>query len=278
MKDFLSRYGLRILAISAAVAVLLSVLSFLSATSTVLRSALGTVTAPFHAAVTAVENWITDKQRYYADYTALEAENADLRRQLADAEEALRQAQSDREENALLRELLSLKAQRRDFAFCPADVIDRQSSNWNALLTLDRGTSDEVAVGDCVVSAEGYLVGVVCEAGLNWCSVRTVTDSEIELGARVFRTGELATASGDFTLMERQRLRLNYLSADAELLAGDYVVTSGLGGFYPSGLPIGTVESVRRDEGREPYAILVPFVSPDTLGEVFVITDYAIID
>ena len=78
--------------------------------------------------------------------------------------------------------------------------------------------------------------------------------------------------------MEQGRLRLDYLPADCRLLSGDLVVTSGLGGFYPSGLVIGSVEEVRLDDsGAASYAILAPRVNFDQLAEVFVIKSFDIV-
>ena len=235
MREFLEKYGLRLLIITTACAVLISVLSFVSATSGFLQNAVGVLTYPFRSAVTAVATWAEDKQRYYKDYSDLIAENEALRERVAELERDARQAEADREENALLRELLELRAQRRDLTFESAAVIDRESTNWTSALTLNRGTAHGVEKNDCVVSAEGDLVGVVSAVGYNWCTVLTVIDTDTELGARVFRTREVAVAEGDLALMGEGKLKLSYLSADAQLLSGDVVTTSGLGGFYPGG-------------------------------------------
>ena len=64
------------------------------------------------------------------------------------------------------------------------------------------------------------------------------------MGAIVFRSGEAAIASGSFNLMADSLLQLNYISSEEALLNGDLVVTSGLGGYYPSNLVIGEVEEV----------------------------------
>ena len=134
-------------------------------------------------------------------------------------------------------------------------------------------------MGDCVVSAEGYLVGVVSKVGLNWSTVLTVVDTDTELGARIFRTGEIAVAEGDFSLMGEGKLKLSYLKADEEVLIGDQIVTSGLGGYYPSGLVIGSVESVQTDDdGLARYAVLAPMVDFDALTELFVIVDHDIVE
>lgn len=278
MKDFFARHGLRILLAAAALAVVICVLSYLSATSSLLRNAAGIVVSPFRAAFTAVENWVQDKRRYYADYTALAEENAALRRQIADMEEEVRRSKADREENALLRDLIGLREQRRDLVWESAYVLDRTSSNWTSSLTLNHGTDRGIAVQDCVVSAEGYLVGVVSEVGYNWCTVLTLIDTDTELGARIFRTDDIVVAEGDFSLMGEKRLKLSYLPTGTTLLGGDYVVTSGLGGYFPAGLAIGTVESVRADAGRDPYAVVAPLVDFDALSEVFVVTDFTVVD
>ena len=279
MKDFFERHGLRLLAITAAIAVVLSVLSYFASTSSVLRNVLGVAAAPLRAASSSVQTWFADKQRYYADYTALLEENEALRLEVAELRQNDRQAQLDREEIALLRELMDLREQRRDFVFESAKILEHSDTNWTSTLTLDRGTNCGIAVNDCVVSAEGYLVGVVSEVGMNWASVLTVIDTDIELGARIFRTSEVAVAEGDFTLMGQKHLKLSYLSPAASLLAGDYIVTSGLGGYYPSGLVIGTVSSVNtNDDGLAQYAVIAPMLDFDTLSEVFVIKDFDIVD
>ncbi len=279
MRDFLEKYGLRLLIAVTLCAVTLSVLSYVSATSGFLQNAVGVVTYPFRAAATAVTGWVEDKQRYYKDYSDLLAENEELRSRVAELESDARQAEADREENALLRELLELREQRRDLTFESAAVIDRESTNWTSALTLNRGTAHGVEKNDCVISSEGYLVGVVSAVGYNWCTVLTVIDTDTEIGARVFRTQEIAVAEGDLALMGEGKLRLSYLSADAQLLTGDVVTTSGLGGFYPGGLVIGTVETVQTgDDGLAQYAVLAPSARLDELKEVFVIKEFDVVE
>ena len=279
MKKFFSRHGMLILALAALIAVALSVLSYVSSTSTVLHNAAGVAASPFRAAAEGVRRWVEDKQRYYQDYNDLLAENQALREEVAELRANARQAESDREENALLRELIGLREQRRDFEFESAKVLERGANNWTRTLTLNRRTAHGVAVNNVVVSSEGYLVGVVTETGLNWCTVQAVTDTDTELGALLFRTGDAVIAEGDFTLMRQDRLKVTYLPADTALLVGDYIVTSGLGGYYPSNLVIGTVERVEADDnGLAQYAVLAPMVDFDALTELFIIKSFDIVE
>ena len=280
MKDFLKNNGLWILFAGAVIAVALALLSFFSNTSSPLVNLANTISAPFRAGYTAVATWFNDKQNYYRDTTALEAENEELRRQLAEMEEAVRRAERDSAENARLRELLDLRAQRRDLTsdMEAAYITANSNTNWSSTLTLNKGTDHGVEVNDCVIDETGALVGIIHEVGLNWATVQTVVDSNTSLGARVFRTGDLGLAQGNFTLMEDGRLRLDYLPGGSDLLSGDLVLTSGLGGFYPSDLVIGTVEEVLPDDsGSSVYAILTPKVSLDRLEEVFIIKSFDIV-
>ena len=279
MKNFLKNHGLWVLFAAAVIAVALAVMSALSSTSSILSNAANIVASPFRSAYTAVATWFNDKQNYYRDTTALQEENAALRKRIAEMEETVRQAEAALDENERLRELLNLREQRRDLSDIEAAYItEHEVTNWTSSLTLDKGTAHGVEVGDCVIDETGVLVGVVSKTGLDWSTVLTLVDTDTSLGAQIFRTGDLVVAQGDFSLMGRDRLRLDYLPEDCQLLGGDLVVTSGLGGYYPSGLVIGSVEEVQVDDsGAASYAIVAPGVDFAALTEVFVIKSFDIV-
>ena len=121
-------------------------------------------------------------------------------------------------------------------------------------------------------------MGVISRAGTNWSTILTLVDTDTSLGVRVFRTKDLGLAQGDFALMGEDRLRLDFLAPECELLGGDLVETSGLGGFYPPGLVVGSVEEVLVDDsGAASYAVLTPAVDLDALTEVFIIKEFDIV-
>ena len=260
--------------------VIVLTLSILSATGTgLLNNIAGTIASPFRSAGAAIGNWFGSISDKFDSVEALQKENEELRKRVAQLEDANRQAETDSQENGRLRSLLNLRQQRRDFTFESAKVTQYENSNWASTLTLNRGTSSGVAVNNCVVNETGALVGVVTEVGLNWCTVATVLDTQAQFGATVFRTGESAVAMGDLELMQSGKLKLSYLSGANTPVGGDLVLTSGLGGYYPSGLVIGTVEDVRTDDsGLTQYAVVQPTVTPSSLVEVFVITAFDIVD
>ena len=276
MKDFLKNHGLWILFAGAVIAVALALLSYFSTNASPLVDLANTITSPFRAVCTSVSGWFTDKQNYYEDVTALKAENEALKKQIAEMEATVRQGEAASQENVFLRDLLDLRQQRRDLSdFETATVTERGVTNWTASLTVSRGTNDGLEVGDCVMDENGNLVGTVSAVGTNWATILTLVDTDTSIGAQVFRTGELGVAQGNFALMGENRLRLDYLPAGCELLGGDLVVTSGLGGFYPAGLVIGSVEEVQLDDsGAASYAVLVPAVDFDALQQVVILRSY----
>ena len=248
MKRFFTKTGIWLLAAAATIAVVLCVVSALSSGTGLLHNALSVIASPFRAAGSAVAGWVGGISQRFEDVETLQQENDELRQQ------------------------------RSDLVFEAARVTQRDVSNWASTLVLDRGSQHGVAIGDCAVDSAGNLVGVVTDVGLNWCRLSTVLDTDSQFGARVFRTGETAVAGGDLALMAEGRLRLQYLSDSANLIKGDVIVTSGLGGYYPAGLVIGTVESVQTDDGGlARYAVLSPKCDVAAIQEMFIITDFDVI-
>ena len=148
---------------------------------------------------------------------------------------------------------------------------------------MSKGSAAGIAPGNCVIDQYGNLVGIVSEVGLNWSSLITVVDVDLELGGLIARTDGAAIVEGDFTLMGEGRLKLSYLPEGTRLLAGDTILTSGLmsGGTatYPSGLVVGHVEEVRSDDsGMNEYAILAPATDLEDLEQVFIIKSFDVVE
>ena len=279
MKRPVNKFPILLLAIAAAVAVLMSVMTYVSATSAVLPDLAGIIASPFRAASASITRTVQGWVDYLTEFDALKAENEELKLRIAEMEAEVRQAKADRDENVRLRELLELRRQRRDLHWESARVVKQEASNWSSMLTVNKGTAQGVEVGDCVITEAGFLVGVVAEAGVNWSTIRTILDSDTSIGATVFRSGTNAVAEGDFALMSQGRLSLGYLGTDPDLMSGDLVVTSGLGGYYPSQIVIGYVEEVRTsDSGLAQYAVIAPEAELDGIAQVFIVTSFDIVD
>ncbi len=240
-----------------------------------LSGAMELLATPFRSASAAVSGWAQAQYDKSFRYEQLLAENETLRRRVAELEEAGIAGQDAVRENERMKDLLGLAEARPELQYRDAEIVRRSSSNWSSDLTINRGTSGGVEVNDCVIDQYGHLIGVVTQADVNSARVTTILDPTLEVGGRVARTDEDAILKGDFSLMLDGLARLSYLPEDAKLVTGDQVITSGLGGVYPSGLAVGTIRSlVVEEDGVTRYAQVEPAADIAGIRYVYVIVDY----
>ena len=276
-KFFRSRAAAAVIIAAVVILVLAVVSASVAGSASPVSNAVGVVMTPFRSAASGIGRTFEDLYSRFYRYAELENENAMLRRKIADMEASVRSSEAALEENERLRRLLKLAERKRDLEYVMCSVVSRDPSSWAETITISKGSADGVGAFDCVVDEEGNLVGQVTELGLNWATVTTLVDSSFELGACIARTGAAAVAEGDFELMAAGKLKLTYLPEDAVVLNGDTVLTSGIGGVYPSDLVIGTVEELHTEEsGAGSYAVVAPASRLRSLVQVFVVTSFEI--
>jgi len=280
VKDFLRQNGVLLLVIALLLSILIGVSSaLLGGEADPLSNVVTTMTSPIRNGIAAAADWAESVYAYVFHYSEIQEELTDLRAQVAELEDQVRQSQEASQENQRLRDLLDLSERRRDFTFESAKVTARSTPDWESTLTLNKGTSSDVSVGDCVITETGVLVGVISKVGYNWSTVSTVINTDTEMGGIVSRTYSAGVLEGDLALMGQGKLKLNYLPEGAQLVSGDEVLTSGKGDVYPAGLVVGQVEGVFTDpSGQTRYAIVQPAVTLDLLVQVFVIKDFDIVE
>ena len=232
------------------------------------------VTTPVQRLATGVTGALGKGFGYFTEFDDLKAENEELKKQIRDMEQTVRDAELAIEENNQLRAAAGQPQRTRELTTMNAEVIARNPGDWAMTLSLDKGSSHGVEVGDLVTTVDG-MVGYVSEVYSNNCEVTTVIDVEMQCGALITRTRETAIAEGNYDLMAESNLRLSYLTEDSSVVIGDTVETSGRGGLFPKGVMIGTVESVLPEEnGISYYAVIKPFVNVDTVSSVSIVTDF----
>lgn len=280
MKDFFKNNGILILIIALLITLITAVLSFtFGGIANPFANLAGIIATPFRNGIQAVTAW---GEGIYADAFEREAMAEELewyKQRVAELETQAREGEAASRENERLRDLLDLREERPEFTWVDAKVTAHGSSNWSSTLTISKGSSAGIQAGNCGVDQYGYLVGIVDKVGLNWSTLITVIDVDLELGGLIARTDSAAIIEGDFSLMVQGRLKLTYLPENTPLLSGDTILTSGLmsGGTatYPSGLVVGHVEQVRSDAGgMNDYAVLLPAADLNGVEQVFVITGF----
>ena len=132
MKRFLEKRGLWLLLAIAVVAVTLAAMSIFSSTASPLGNIVGVITSPFRSAAQSVADWYNEKQDYFADNRALRAAIEELKRQIAEMQADVRDAETALEENERYREMLGLREKHRSFELESARVLNRSQSNWTS--------------------------------------------------------------------------------------------------------------------------------------------------
>jgi rod shape-determining protein MreC len=280
LKSYLRKNGIRLAAAVLAV-VLITVISVqrLNGRAGLLANATGALRMPLQQAATSLSEWLEGIYGYIYKYDQLVEENESLRRQLSEAQEAARAAAEVSEENARLRELLGYLEKHRDFETESARVVAWNASNWASAFTISKGQESGIEVGDCVISSAGALVGQISELGTGWATVRTVTDTNMNVGVLVGEVSGAAMLVGDFALMQEGCAKLAYLSEGTSLLQGDRVITSGKGGRFPQGVVVGTVSELRTEGGGQTtYGVVEPACDLSGLSQVFIITDFSVVE
>ena len=163
---------------------------------------------------------------------AIETENIELRREI----EALKKE-------------LSIDYVLTDYDYLNATVISRNIGYWYNTLTIDKGTNNGILEGMVVVNSTG-LIGKIIKATTFTSEVRLITTSDTNNKISVSISNGNGKING---LINRYDYENNFLEVEGisnteEVKVGDYVYTSGLGGVFPSGILIGTVESITTDE------------------------------
>lgn len=216
----------------------------------------GTAVAPVAEGLHAVQQRIGGFFARVFTPSRIQEENERLRETVLLQEQKLALLDETEKENARLSELLNFAESNPDMHFVTASVIGRDSNPYIDTITLNAGSRSGVAEKMAVITPDG-VVGRVSEVGPNWCRVKTMCDEKMRISVMVQRTRDEGMLGGLY-LEDGEILGtlLYYLPGKADVREGDTIRTSGIGGFFPKGLYVGTVLSVNR-EGRGTHDAVV---------------------
>ena len=232
------------------------------------------VLTPLRAGANALTNQAEQIYDYMFRYEALQAENEALLQEIAQMREDSNRADFIARENDRLRDLLELTKANDDYLLVDSYIIARSSTDWNSTFTIDKGSNAGIADGMVAITANGEVVGMVTETGSNYCTVKTVLDSSLEISATMASNGYSGMVQGGYSTGSEGYLRMNYLPSSAVIRNHDQVVTAG-STVYPRNLILGyVIDAGISDAGVAKYAILEPAADIDNLEQVFILTGY----
>ncbi|WP_244269791.1 rod shape-determining protein MreC [Caldanaerovirga acetigignens] len=174
-------------------------------------------------------------------------------------------------ENARLRRMLEFKEKNLQYNMVAAEVIGRDPGNWFNVIIIDKGKKNGIMENMAVVTERG-LVGYTMDVGDDWAKVLMLLDNRMSVSAMIQRTRDNGILKGNIAPAPPGCAKMVFLPADARIVKGDVVISSGLGGIVPKGILIGEVVEVKKEsDNLTQYAIVKPAVDFQKLEEVFVI-------
>jgi rod shape-determining protein MreC len=230
------------LAFFSALAVLLIVIDARVNALDTIRVGVGVMLYPLQRALLAPRDALMEALRYVTTVGSLTRENERLRQAAAERAAQLLQDEQLRLENARLRQLQGLR-ERTGVKTETVQVLYEPRDRFTHKLVIDRGSSDGLRAGNPVIDEQG-VVGQVTRVFPMVSEVTVLTERDQSIPVEVVRNGLRCVAFGG---SEPGTLELRFLAANADVASGDSVVTSGLDGLYPAGLPVGKVARVERD-------------------------------
>jgi rod shape-determining protein MreC len=225
------------------------------------------LTSPVQRAATFVIKTIQGVFQHYVFLVQLEKENGLLKGRIAQLQEENHQMEEMVMANDRLRKLLQFR-EKVPTSTIAAQVIGQDPTSWFKSVTINKGEADGVQKGMAVISPEG-VIGQILKTSPHYATVLLMTDYNSAIDAIVQRTRAKAIVEGK----EENRCQLKYLLRTEEVVVGDIVITSGLGGIFPKGLMVGEIRSVdKKGHGVFQYADLVPSVDFAKLEEVLILS------
>ena len=218
------------------------------------RRTLSVVVYPVQAAVDLPYRFIDWVSENLAARNSLIDENRKLKREQLEMSAALQRLAALETENQRLRELMESSA-RVPNRILVAELLQVDLDPFRHRVLINKGAGDGAHTGQPIIDAYG-VAGQITNVGLFTSDVILITDPGHAIPVEVNRNGLQTVAVGTGNI---NRLELGFLPNNADIQEGDLLISSGLGGRFPRGYPVGTVSEIVRDPGQ---AFATTFATP----------------
>lgn len=232
-------------------------------------NATSKVVLPIQSALTYLKNKIAGNDAFFIDVEKVKLENKELRQKNNELEQQLRGLEIIKAENTTLKEYLNLTDKYAEFETIPGYIIQKDITNYGRTIVINVGEKDGVQPGMTVIADKG-LVGHIISTTSDTAKVQTIIDTATTVSSTISTTRDSIVVRG--SLDSEITLKATYIPTQANILEGDNVETSGIGGIYPKGIHIGTIKQVVNTKNiTDRYAIIETGVDFSKLETVLVI-------
>lgn len=257
--------------ITIIILILIVVFSNADSETSFLENAASKLVMPIQNGLTYLKNGISGNSTFFTDINNLKEENKQLKERNSELEQSLRELENIKTQNETLKEYLDLTEKYGEYKTIPGYVINKDISNYSKTIVINIGKKDGVEVNMTVIGNEG-LVGHIISVTDSTAKVQTIIDTASSVSCSMSTTKEAIVCKG--TLDDKSSLKAMYIPTDSNVIQGDSIETSGLGGIYPKGIHIGTIKKVTNTQNMtDRYALVEAAVDFDKLDTVLVITN-----
>jgi len=237
----------------------------------------GAISYPFVKAYTfIVQNTLTFFSSL-KELNLLKQENIRLNEELKQLKEAKFKLELLERENKELRQMLKLK-EEAPYDVLPAQIILKDPTNLYSVITINRGSNDNIKKGLAVYAiqdGEKIIVGKVIEVNFFYSKVMTVFDARSSISVKELYSNYSGIARGDAPTSNL--LQVEYFPNEADIFFNDIFITAGFGGIFPPGILVGKVVDVQKQNFSLYQKItLKPMIDFSKIQYVFVILNYEI--
>ncbi len=249
-------------------------------------SPLGFLKVPFAAIATPVQAFVKSAGDTLSDFwaaltdgMAIRQENEDLKDQIADLQYQLTQNEEAAIRYEELKEAFHIRDTFSNYDIYGASIISREADEWFSVITIAAGKTDGISVEDGesypVVDVNMNLVGRVIEISDSNSKILPLVHEGFSVACKVNEVnGASMLVSGDASLKNSGLCIVTNIAEKAVLEPGTEIVTSGDGGLFPEGIPVGTIVEVDDSNPLQVTATLQPYTDIKDLEDVFVMIPY----
>lgn len=237
----------------------------------IIENIANTVVVPIENGLTYLKNKLNNNDKFFENINELKTENAELKEKNSELEQTLREFEIIKNENTQLKEQLNLAEKYGDYTTVPGTIISRDISNYSKTLLINIGSNNGVKEKMTVIANEG-LVGYVVSVSENTAKIQTIVDSASATSCLTSTTRDSLICKG--TVENSSALKATNIATGANIIQGDSVETSGLGGIYLKGIHVGKIKKVVEGTNKtDSYALIESAVNFEKLETVLVITN-----
>jgi len=235
---------------------------------------LSVVIDPVQSVFRSIGTKISDFYSAIAEGMEIRKENEELRAEIAELEYKVQQGEEARIRWEELKSAFSIQDSFENYHIHGASILTRESDEWFSVIRINVGTSDGIdsTTGSyAVVDARMNLVGRVMSTDIDSSKILPILHEGFTVSAKVNEVnGAVVLVTGDITLKNDGLCVVTRIPSNIVLEVGVELVTSGEGGLFPAGIPIGTIESFDNSDPDNLKATLRPYVSIASIKDVFI--------